>query len=220
MNKPIAPVNSVFYTKLPILTSKVQLKFYTPTGEWKDAAKFIDGLDKSRKSLVRPELLAAMERAKSAPFKLAFAPDDGLKGMLQMFYPMAPPEFQQALPAKTLLDGAEWVSLGIDINRWIIDLNIKGKNPAASKALYDAVIKLKDDALAQWAEDFDVSGLNEIDGQIMPFIPKVQEDRLRLTINQKFLDDNLPQILKTVLPFVVMFTDNPPFVPAEYLPVE
>ena len=30
MDKPIAPVNSVFYTKLPILTSKVQLKFYTP----------------------------------------------------------------------------------------------------------------------------------------------------------------------------------------------
>ena len=182
--------------------SLIVVDAFQPGVESGNAEKLIDGFDKSRRPLVRPELLAAMERAKSAPFKLAFAMDDGLKGMFQMFYSMTPPEIQQMLPAKTLLDGAEWISLGVDVNRWIIDLNIKGKNPAASKALYDAIIKLKNDALTQAMADFPGQE-KAMNSQIMPFIPKVQEDRLRLTINQKFLDDNLPNILQYALPAVI-----------------
>ena len=166
-----------------------------------DAEKFLVTFDKSRKPLIRPEFVTGMERTKSAPFKIVFAPDAALKGMIQMFYPMAPPDVQETLPVKTIFAGVNWISLGIDINRWIIDLNIKGESPEAAQALYDAVIKLKDDTMTQMSQDFGSS--KELDAQIIPFIPKVQEDRLRLTINQKFLDDNLGNILQYALPAIM-----------------
>jgi len=185
--------------------------FFPPglTDELRQAAeKALAAFDKSRKPTTRPELLAGMERAKSAPFKLVFAPDAALKGMIQMFYPMAPPELQEALPAKTILAGAHWISLGIDINRWIIDLNIKGESPEAAQTLYDAVIKFKDASLAPMADQ-----AKTLDEQIMPFIPKVQEDRLRLTINRKFLDDHLSNIIQYALPAIMAAQQGMPLVP-------
>ncbi len=171
--------------------------------EQADAKKYVAGLDKKRKPQLRSEFVEGLERTKTAPLKVVFAPDMALKGMIQMGLGMAPENVREALPSKTVLDGAKWVSLGVDLNRWIIDLNVKGNSTEATQALYDGLIKAKDSslspdlaALPEEAQSQIKEQLKAVDAQVMMFMPKVKEDRLQLTIDKKFLDTNFPALVQ------------------------
>ncbi|MCL2349660.1 MAG: hypothetical protein FWC50_15525 [Planctomycetaceae bacterium] len=150
-----------------------------------DKAKLQRMLD-AVKPEANPAIIAGLERVKNAPIQVVFAPDPAIRGMMMMGLAAAP-EPVNKFGGKTLNDGIQWVSAGLEPMRQIFALTIQSASPEAAQNLYDTILKVFNEAVGK---------LNDVDSQdrrayverIKVFIPQVKGDKLQLVINKQFLE--------------------------------
>jgi len=138
-----------------------------------------------------PAIAAGLERVKGAPIQVVFAPDSSIRGMATMGLAMAP-EPANKFGGKTLTDGIQWASAGLDPVKQIFALTIQSASPEAAQKLYDTVNEAIDSSVEQSAamipDEAFVKVLRSSMEKFKILIPQVRGDRLQLIVNKQSLE--------------------------------
>ncbi|MCL2119015.1 MAG: DUF1559 domain-containing protein [Planctomycetaceae bacterium] len=157
---------------------------------------------------VNPAVIAGLERVKGAPVQVVFAPDSSIRGMVTLGLSMAP-EPASKFGGKTLTDGIQWASAGLDPVKQIFALTIQSASPEAAQKLYDTVNETIDGTLGQIQADFGedyAQSIRVYTEKLKAFIPQVRGDRLQLIINKQFLEtqaESMAAVGSTLLPAIM-----------------
>ena len=154
-----------------------------------------------------PAIAAGLERVKGAPIQVVFAPDSSLRGLITMGLAMAP-EPVNKFGGKTLTDGIQWASAGLDPVKQIFALTIQSASPEAAQTLYDTANTIIDEAVAANVGDNQAS--RAYTDRIKVFVPQVKGDRLQLLINKQFLETqvaSMTSLATTLIPAITAAGD-------------
>ena len=149
-----------------------------------------------------PAIASGLERVKGAPIQVVFAPDSAIRALVTMGLAMAPPPTNK-FGGKTLTDGIQWASAGLDPVKQIFALTIQSASPEAAQTLYNTVGEAIDEALTpvaimapEMAPAFDA---------LKTLLPQVRGDRLQLIINKQFIEtqtESMTALGATLLPAI------------------
>ena len=140
-----------------------------------------------------PAIAAGLERVKGAPIQVVFAPDSSIRGLITMGLSMAP-EPANKFGGKTLTDGIQTASAGLDPVKQIFALTIQSASPEAAQNLHNTVSGIIDTvfspalAMVPTEERELVEAMRVYMEKIKVLIPQVRGDRLQLVINKQFLE--------------------------------
>ena len=166
--------------------------------------------------MVRPELVAGLERVKNAPIKFVFAPDGVIRGLWQGI----PAVYSSRMiggydhsvsimfmnssfaSMKKLEESFLLASFGLDPARPVLALTVQAKSPKAAQDLHDLVVQQKVMLSAFLAMEnmgnynrYGGNGHNPFEQMVsaldfaMLFLPDVRGDQLQLVIDEKRLGD-------------------------------
>ncbi|MCL2623881.1 MAG: DUF1559 domain-containing protein, partial [Planctomycetaceae bacterium] len=163
-----------------------------------------------------PAIAAGLERIKGAPIQVVFAPDSSLRGLMTMGLAMAPPPANK-FGGKTLTDGIQWTSAGLDPVKQIFALTIQSASPEAAQTLYGTVSEVIDESLGRVRGEMSGFVDNEMSkameqsfrvytDMLKELLPQVRGDRLQLVVNKQFIETRMASVSalgSTLLPAIM-----------------
>jgi hypothetical protein len=134
---------------------------------------------RSLKPAERPELAMAFSASGDGALQVALAPPPHLGRVLDEMLPVLPKEVGGG-SSKVLAHGVKWAALGLDAAPKVtLRLTVQAANADSARALNDGILKAMK-ALGEQKEV--VAALPKFDKMAAVLVPKVEEDRVVLTL--------------------------------------
>ena len=129
---------------------------------------------------------------------------------------MAPPPANK-FGGKTLTDGIQWTSAGLDPVKQIFALTIQSASPEAAQTLYGTVSEVIDESLGRVRGEMSGFVDNEMSkameqsfrvytDMLKELLPQVRGDRLQLVVNKQFIETRMASVSalgSTLLPAIM-----------------
>jgi hypothetical protein len=145
------------------------------------------------KAAPRPELVKAFAAAGDTAAQALLLPPAETRRVLDELLPTLPPELGGG-PSKPLTAGLRWAALGVEgPPKLALRLVVQSPDPAAARGLADLLAGARkalggQKEVREWLPDFDK--------MTAPLIPRVEEDRLVVSLGEKEVLEVLPPLVR------------------------
>jgi Protein of unknown function (DUF1559) len=151
---------------------------------------------RTRKPVARPELAKAFAAAGDGAVQLALIPPPHLARVIDEMMPLLPKEIGGG-SSKVLTHGIQWAALGMaPPPKMALRLTVQSDNAASAKALSEGFVK----ALKTLSEQKEVvAALPNFEKMAAVLVPKVEQDRVVLTLENQDVRTGVEPLVRRVL---------------------